>query len=142
MQNLYVKSENRNFSDEDMYEYLNALPIRIAIDECNPMIYFSNGADSKSSHTLFKRAVTDLFYLKKLDPHLRSQYLWTHYPNNEDVYSKVFFDICQDSTFLNDSLDTYGMNCSLYNSMVNKVCQNGQSEVDNFEQFNVNCSSK
>ena len=58
MQNLYVKSENRNFSDEDMYEYLNALPIRIAIDECNPMIYFSNGADSKSSHTLFQRAVS------------------------------------------------------------------------------------
>ena len=57
MQNLYVKSENRNFSDEDMYEYLNAIPIRIAIDECNPMVYFSNGADSKSSHILFQRAV-------------------------------------------------------------------------------------
>ena len=85
----------------------------------------------------------DLFYLKKLDPFLRKQSLWRKYSNNEDVYSKVLFDVCQDSTNLNDSLDTtYGMNCSLYNSMVNKVCQNGQSELDNFEKFNVNCSSK
>ena len=85
---------------------------------------------------------TDLFYLKKFDPHLRFQYLWTYYPNNEDVYSKIFFDVCEDPTYLNNSLDTYGINCSLYNSMVNKVCQNGQSELDNFEKFNVNCSSK
>ena len=85
---------------------------------------------------------TDLFYLKKLDPHLRFQNLWRYYPNNEDVFAKVFFDVCQDSTYLNDSLDTYGMNCSLYNSMVYKVCQNGQSELDNFEKFNVNCSGK
>ena len=125
-----------------MYEYLNAIPIWKANDEYYPMVYFSNGADSKSSHTLFKRAVTDLFYLKKLDPHLRFQYLWTYYPSNEEVYAKVFFDVCQDSTYLNDSLDTYGMNCSLYNSMVYKVCQNGQSELDNFEKFTVNCSSK
>ena len=86
---------------------------------------------------------TDLFYLKKLDPHLRFQYLWTYYPSNEDVYLKVFFDVCQDSIYLNDSLDgSYGMNCSMYNSMVYKVCQNGQSELDNFEKFNVNCSCK
>ena len=85
----------------------------------------------------------DLFYLKKLDPHLRFQYLWMYYPNNEDVYSKIFFDVCPDSTYLNDTLDsTYGMNCSLYNSMVNKVCQNGQSELNNLENFNVNCSRK
>ena len=84
---------------------------------------------------------TDLFYLKKLDPHLRFQYLWMYYPNNEDVYSKIFFDVCEDPTYLNNSLDTYGINCSLYN-LVNKVCQNGQSELDNFEKFNVNCSSK
>ena len=38
----------------------------------------------------------DLFYLKKLDPHLRFQYLWMYYPNNEDVYSKIFFDVCED----------------------------------------------
>ena len=121
--------------------------IRIAIDNCNPMVYFSNGADSKSSHTLFKRAVTDLFYLKKLDPHYRFQNLWTYYPNNEDVYLKLCFDICQYSTisilrYLD--LDIYGINCSLYsyNSIVTKVCQNGQSDLDNFEKFNVNCSSK
>ena len=85
---------------------------------------------------------TDLIYLKKLDPHLRFQSLWSYYPSNEEVYLKAFFDVCQDSTYLNDSLDTYGMNCSLYNSMVYKVCQNGQSELDNFEKFNVNCSCK
>ena len=50
----------------------------------------------------------DLFYLKKLDPFLRKQSLWRKYPNNEDVYSKVFFDVCEDSTYLNDNSDTYG----------------------------------
>ena len=94
---------------------------------------------------------TDLFYLKKLDPYLRVQDLWTSYPDTEEVYAKVFFDICHLilaylnrslETYLNDRLETYGMNCSLYNSMVYKVCQNGQSELDNFEKFNVNCSCK
>ena len=85
---------------------------------------------------------TDLFHLKKLDPHQRLQYLWRYYPSNEDVYSKVLFGVCQDSTYLSDSSDTYGFNCSLHNSMVYKVCQNGQSALRNFEKFNVNCSRK
>ena len=89
---------------------------------------------------------TEMYYLENLDPHLRRQNLWRYYPyDDEEVYSKVFFDICQDWQdwrSMNDTLDTYGVECSLYNSMVYKTCQNGESELDNYANFNVNCSSK
>ena len=88
---------------------------------------------------------TEMFFLEKLDPHLRRQNLWRYYPNNDEVYSKVFFDICQDWQdwrSMNNTLDIYGVECSLYNSMVYKTCQNGESELDNYANFNVNCSSK
>ena len=31
---------------------------------------------------------TEMFYLKKLDPHMRYQNLWTYYPSNDDIYSR------------------------------------------------------
>ena len=75
--------------------------------------------------------------MKKLDPYNRWQHLWNYYPNNDDLYHKIFFDVCQDLIYLK----TFGMDCSLYNSTVEKICRNGQSDLDNFENFNVNCSS-
>ena len=84
----------------------------------------------------------DIFYKDYLHPFQRIQYLWSAYPDNDEVYKKIFFDVCKDLVLMNNSLETYGMNCSLYNSMVNEVCQNGFPETENFERFEVNCSSK
>ena len=82
---------------------------------------------------------TEMYYLENLDPHLRRQNLWRYYPNNDEVYSKVFFDICQDWQdwrSMNNTLDIYGVECSLYNSM---VCANGKSHQENFDFFGVYC---
>ena len=44
---------------------------------------------------------TEIFYLKKLDPYIRTQYLWRHYPpSNEDMYRSSFFSLCKKSTLL------------------------------------------
>ena len=60
----------------------------------------------------------EIFYLRKLDPYMNPQYLLNYYPANEDVYSKLFFDICQGNIYVNDKLETYGMDCSLLSSIV------------------------
>ena len=85
---------------------------------------------------------TDIFYLKKLDPYIRTQYLWRHYPpSNEDMYRSSFFSVCKNSTFGIEQLEG-GMDCSMYNSMIYNICQNGNTEKANFEKYSVNCSSK
>ena len=85
---------------------------------------------------------SDLFYLKKLDPHSRVQYLWRYYSSNDDMYSSSFFSVCKNSTFGIEQLKTGGMDCSRYNSMIYKICKNGNTEEENFEKYSVNCSSK
>ena len=84
----------------------------------------------------------DIFYLDNLDSG-RRQYLWTYYPYNynEDVYAKIIIEVCQDSGSMNNTLNTYGIDCSLYNSVVFNTCQNGDLDEDNFEKFGVNCST-
>ena len=77
-------------------------------------------------------------YLEHLDPNQAMQSLWSHYTNNEDIYTLIFFKICQNSTSSND----YDVDCSLYNSKLFHICNNGKSSMENFEIFGVNCSSE
>ena len=81
-------------------------------------------------------------YLKHLDPNQAKQSLWRHYTNDEDIYSIIFFKICQNSTYSNDNFENYGVDCTLYNSKIFHICSNGKSSKENFEIFGVNCSSK
>ena len=73
-------------------------------------------------------------YLEHLPPFPVKQSLWRNYTNNEDIYSVIFFKICQHSTTVSTNV-----NCSLYNSKIMEICQNGKSKKDNFELYGVNC---
>ena len=83
------------------------------------------------------RTSLSINYLEHLGPSPVKQSLWGIYINNEDIFSVIFFKICQ-----NSSTATTVVNCSLYNSKIMEICLNGLSEKDNLELYGVNCSSK
>ena len=76
-------------------------------------------------------------YLEHLGSSPPKQSLRSHYTNNTDIYSVLFFKICQNSTTATTIVD-----CSLYNSKIAQICQNGKSGKHNLEMYGVNCTSK